>query len=610
MKGPDHKLFCITAIFLVFITSAAAQNRFEGYSFTIDAGMDGACPIKYMPQLGDRNGVDVFVAGTDQQTRATGLTPCGGSRSEGNKVTANSNGQWCFQGPEELYDVKLRNGTTYLWYAISRNTGNYNVKDFRPVRRVGAGAEARYTFSDPADYTETIRNAVAFIAARQGGTLIFPDGDYTVGTTDGNTRDPRYTAITLPSGIVIQGASSNYSVPGSNLPIKTGATRIRLRNDNQTIFRIGGCTNQVTVKNIELLGNSALYGEAKRSTRATYGIEGLGKWGLNPYAPNSSQIFRFENVTFQNFDRGIFVHNINDANCKSAEQVCFSWQFDYVKVDHGIFINNNNAIWVDTYNTDWKITNSFFGYTAQNAPGDGIRIQKGGSFLIEQSFGGGYDYQSNIGGTFIHVDTLGSLTILNSSSERGKRSLYMNPAGAVSSLMINVIGSVFADKLELNGRINYVSSGNFYGPTAIQADPSVLVTSTGDRFCYDPIVLPGTCKDEAGRHLRNPGFGNARVMFKTGRLPDGRGNETIDRQPNLFGYDVEIKDGLMQYDPNITFRNIMDFASNTEGGVRVKDGAIVYCKDCRREASGVCSQGRAGSDGAFAKRINGQWRCD
>jgi hypothetical protein len=35
---------------------------------------------------------------------------------------------------------------------------------------------------------------------------------------------------------------------------------------------------------------------------------------------------------------------------------------------------------------------------------------------------------------------------------------------------------------------------------------------------------------------------------------------------------------------------------------------LVYCKDCRR--GNVCSQGQAGSDGAFAKRINGQWRCD
>ena len=47
------------------------------------------------------------------------------------------------------------------------------------------------------------------MASRQGGTLYFPDGDYIVGTTDGNTRDPGYEAITVPSGVTIAGASSN-----------------------------------------------------------------------------------------------------------------------------------------------------------------------------------------------------------------------------------------------------------------------------------------------------------------------------------------------------------------------------------------------------------------
>ncbi len=609
MKRTDHKLFWVIAAMFIFASAAVAQNRFEGYSFTLAAGSDGACPMRYLPPNGDQNGVDVYLAGTNQQTPATGITACGGSRAQGNRVSPNTSGQWCFQGGEKMYDVKLRNGTTYLWYSLDQNSGRYNVKDFRPVRRVGSNP-ATYEFSEPADYSATIKNAMAFIAARQGGTLFFPDGDYIVGTTNGNTRDARYDAITVPSGIVIEGSSPNYSIAGTNLPIKTSASRIRLRNEDQTIFRIGGCTNNVVIRNIELLGNTALYGEQRRNNRGNYGIEGLGQWSLNPYAPNSSQVFRFENISFQNFDRAIFVHNTNDANCKSTVQSCFAWQFDYVKVDHGVFINNNNGIWVDTYNSDWKITNSFFGYSAQNAPGDGIRIQKAGTMLIEQTFGGGYDYASNIGGTFIYIDTIGSLTIINSSSERGKRSLYMNPLGATSNLMINTIGSHFADKIELNGRINYVSTGNLYAANTFQADPSVLVTSTGDRFCWDQLLLPGTCKNEAGIHESQPGFGNARVMFRTGRLGEVRGANTINRQPNLFGYDVEIKDGLMQYDPDTTFADITHYASETEGGQRVKDGAIVYCKDCRRDASGLCSQGRAGTDGAFAKRINNRWRCD
>ena len=66
----------------------------------------------------------------------------------------------------------------------------------------------------------------------------------------------------------------------------------------------------------------------------------------------------------------------------------------------------------------------------------------------------------------------------------------------------------------------------------------------------------------------------------------------------------------MQYDPNITFVDIVALAAPIETGSRVKDGAIVYCKDCKKSSSGICTQGQSGTDGAFAKRINYQWRCD
>jgi len=41
----------------------------------------------------------------------------------------------------------------------------------------------------------------------------------------------------------------------------------------------------------------------------------LGKNGVN--LPNTSQVIKVEDVTFQNFDRAIFVHNANDTNCDS-----------------------------------------------------------------------------------------------------------------------------------------------------------------------------------------------------------------------------------------------------------------------------------------------------
>src|SRR6185436_2463442 len=134
--------------------------------------------------------------------------------------------------------------------------------------------------------------------------------------------------------------------------------------------------------------------------------------------------------------------------------------------------------------TDWKITNSLFAYTAANAPGDGIRIKKAGSMLIEQTFGGGYDKGPNIGGTFLYIDTIGTLTMINSGAERNQRSIYTNPAGSISSMMLTIVGSVFGEKIELHGRLNFVSTGNFYGAANVLADPTVSITSVGDRYCY------------------------------------------------------------------------------------------------------------------------------
>lgn len=604
--------YVITAIFILF-GGIYGQNKFEGYSFINEADISGVCPVRYQSGANRGNAVDVYIAGTNQRTQAQGLTPCDRNEVESNKVMANNEGHWCFQGPEAFYDIKLQTGDTYLWYPIDKSSGFYNVKDFRPVTRT-QGPTPQYIFSEPADYTKTIKNAMQFIASRQGGTLRFPDGDYIVGTLDGNRRDPAYQAITVPSGIVIEGSSPNFSVPTTNLPIKTSSTRIRLRNENQTIFRIGGCTNRVVFRHMELLGNSGLSGEQARETRGTYGIEGFGKWAINPATgeqnTNTSQGLRIEDVTFQNFDKGIFVHNVNDANCNPKEQNCFSWQVDFVIVDHGLFLNNKTGIWIDSFNTDWRISNSVFHYIASNAPGDGIRMQKVGSILIDQTFGGGYNYGAQIGGTFLNIDTAVTVTVVSSGSESGQRSIYTNPAGGITSAMINVIGSVFGDKIDLNGRLAYVSNGNFYQANTIDADPGIQITSVGDRYCYDSMVLPGRCVDNAGRATSKPGIAGGRRMFETGQIGEDTGANRIDGRPNYFGYNVRIGDGLLQFDPNITFKDITSWAAGEGTRPRAEDGAIAYCKDCRRDGSGLCTQGSPGTDGAFAKRINGRWRCD
>jgi hypothetical protein len=319
---------------------------------------------------------------------------------------------------------------------------------------------------------------------------------------------------------------------------------------------------------------------------------------------------KFSNMSIQGFEKGIYVHNAGDDNCDSARQACGQWQFDHVKVEHIYFSNNKTAIWINTFNSDWKISNSVIAYLASNGPGDGIRIQRAAAVLIEQVFGGGGNYSEQIGGTFLNIDSVGALTVISSAAERSKRSIYTNPAGAASTTMINVIGSVFGDSVELNGRINFISSGSMYLADTIKADRLTNIVSNGDRFCQDTLIMPGTCRDQAGKLISQPGIKGGRIMFRTGRVGEGSGSGKLESVPNFFGYTVAIGDGLLQMDPDITFKNIQQWANGMDGVPQVTDGAIVYCKDCRQGPGGVCTEGRAGQDGAFAKRINGRWRCD
>ncbi|MCC6328478.1 MAG: hypothetical protein IT174_08175 [Acidobacteria bacterium] len=612
------KKFSIWLISFAFLSATAiqAQNKFNGYSYDVGANETDNCSYRFLPPQDRKNNIEVFLPGTDLKKPATGITACELSSVTGNRVAPNSEQKWCFQGPEELYEVRLSTGESFLWPTMSgRNIGFYNLKDFRPLRRI-EGPTPKYVFSEPADYTKAFRNALMIMATRRGGTLFVPDGDYVVGTTDGNTRDPSYQGLTITSGVTISGASGAISNPTNNMPDRMSAARIRLRNNNQAIFRIGGCTNGVTIRNIELLGNSALAGEAPRDSTGTYGIEAIGRWSFNSrtkvQTANTSKNFRFEDIVFQNFDTGIILHNANTGRCNAAEQLCTSWQFDFVRVDHGHFVNNKTGISMDSFNTDWTIANSQFHMMAANAPGIGIRIKHGGGILIENTFGGGYSFGPDIGGTFLHIDNVATVTIISSSSERSQKSIYTEPYGAISSQNLTIIGSVFSDPIELNGRMNFVSMGNkYFGPT-FKVAPGVTVNSVGDKFCYDPAISPGTCTDKigGGNIVNSPGFNGGQIMFRTGRLPEGTGKTRIDGQPNLFGYDVELSKGLLQYDPNMTFRDITAMAAASESAVRVKDGAIAYCKDCKKAPTGLCTQGQAGVDGAFAKRINGQWRCD
>src|SRR3954471_6810409 len=115
MKSFLNGLPLVIAIVLLTTAYSFSQNRFEGYSFKLEAGNNNSCPIRYLSGAGGGNSINVFFAGTDQKSPAAGIAACDGSRVNGNEVAANEFGRWCFQGSEELYEIRLKTGETYLW---------------------------------------------------------------------------------------------------------------------------------------------------------------------------------------------------------------------------------------------------------------------------------------------------------------------------------------------------------------------------------------------------------------------------------------------------------------------------------------------------------------
>jgi hypothetical protein len=284
---------------------------------------------------------------------------------------------------------------TYNWIANpdALTAGFYNVRDF------GAKGDGK------TDDTVAIRSALAFIASRGGGGVLrFPEGDYSVG------KVPNYKGITLPPGVTIEGVGSILTGAAINNVVQRSPSRISLAPGviNAAIFRIGECTERVAIRDIELFAHSQ---------NKTYGIEAVG-------ATVTSQDFFIERVTFNQFYRGFYAYALQVSGKLS------SWQFDFIKVRDCRFLYNTDAgIWVDIWNTDWKIDGSFFQAPLKTATNraDGIYLYRAGMVSITETFsgvpGGTAPGVSGKGGDFIHVIENGNLTIIGSETEGMTRAL-------------------------------------------------------------------------------------------------------------------------------------------------------------------------------------------
>lgn len=557
IKMPDMKK--ITSVLfaflmtLVFSASVFSQNKFEGYNIILsvpDEHQTATCALRYAAPTTKITITDL-AASTPMK-----VSGCGGSEmnlTQTSSTTATvlaspTNYKWCFQGEDKRYRITFDGDqhsgrVTYDWIATpdKQNLGFYNIRDF------GAVGDGR------TDDTIAIKSAMAFIATRNGGTLIFPEGNYIV-----------TSPIALTSGIVIQGTNGLETGASTNNLVKESASRITLVGANRALFRIGECTDKVTIKDIELYANS---------DENTYAIEGVGAY-------ISSQDFYFERVVFNKFYRGVYVHGLPQTNLR--------WQFDYVKFNHCRFIYNRDAgIYTNILNSDWKIAGSLFinprRQTGQNA--NSMHFERVGAVLIEDTFGGGFPHAP--GGTFINILDSGPLTLINSSTEAVTNSFVynevQNPLAGDYSYPVTFINNVLVLPIIFKARRTFVSTGNLYGEQTFQADERVRVYSTGDRFCYDGNIIG--CKDGTGK-----AFGNASLLFVTGQPAEG----TVKGFPTYFGTDVQF--GAPVQMPSFQVNALPNGKPN---------GSMVYCTNCKRSTT-PC---QSGGSGAPAMVVNGQWSC-
>jgi hypothetical protein len=548
--------FLLTFAFFI-ASNAFAQNKFEGYNIMVDAPDNQkaqACAIRYVPPT-----TDITITDLDRSTPMK-VSNCGGAGSSLTQAGATAmmhanptTFKWCFQGEDKRYRISFKGdqyagAVVYDWIATpdAKSLGNYNIRDFGAV---GDGTT---------DDTIAIKSALAFAATHNGGIVQFPQGDYAVGNT------PNYRPIALPSGITLQGISSLQSAASTNNVLQKSASRITLNGANRALFRIGECTERVTIRDIELFANSS---------ENTSGIEAVGAF-------SGAQGFVFERVTFSKFHRGINAHGLEIPNVY--------WQFDYIKIEHCRFIYiTDTAIYSDISNSDWKIEGSLFinPLRTPTQKADSMYFRRAGGILIENTFGGGY--HGAFGGTFLNILDSGPTSLISSQTEQMTNSIVYNeidsPYAGDYSYPITVVNSVFGAPIVFKARRTFVSTGNLYLADTFKADARLRIYSTGDRFCYDMGTLG--CQGKTANY-----FDGATVVFMTG-TPTEFGQKAL---PTIFGTDV-------QFNAPVQMPSVQQNALPTGKA----NGSMVYCANCRRNLT-PCE---AGGTGAPAMVVGNQWSC-
>ena len=443
--------------------------------------------------------VQVFNAGTCSPATITQYSPQW--PVSGNTVLTDAAGQFVFVGSATAYDLRFSGGSipkAFHLRWISNKSGIYNVKDF------GATGDAT------TDDTRGISSAIAFIGSHNGGKLLFPGGYYKVGNPLGQCDDgaPAFDGFTLPSGITIEGTNGGSF---SNCLVE-------LIGEGKNLFKIGQSTNRVTFQDIKLRATS---------TTGTVAILATGPTATATN-PNSDLGFVFSRIWVEGFDKGIYVLGSDPAR---------GWQFDLVKLQDSFIIGNRVGILIDTFNTDWQISNTAIGVVPG---GVAVQVEHIGALTIHNLFGGGGALAAGPGVPYPNPATAAKAFIwirgphagINIQDSECENTLHAflydfdnttfnwanDPEVPTLRPPVAFHNNLFGDRVTLRANVVLVSTGNYYNSDTVRT-----------------VRSPGSDNDGSGGVF--PGSYNSQI-YSFGDQFTYRTSTNKDCPPMTLGFDT------------------------------------------------------------------------
>lgn len=334
------------------------------------------------------------------------------------------------------------------------------------------------------------------------GKVIFDEDNYYLGKPiipvgQQPTQEQLTSTLTLYSFRIIEGTGRSPATAHQS-------SKIIQTQENSAIFSIGPNVTDVSIRDLALIGQAS----------GTIGILAESTCLVNC----SSIGFQFSNLSFYNFDKGIWVNAKDPRSGPSsppAPSSAHQWQFDSVRLDHSSFDNCKIGVHINSYNSGWYMSDLNFKVREGLAQGEfvprdysnpdhdndansNIGNKTYGVFLERSTYtslnhlvgNGGWTDTSASGNStaLVYVQEHANLTIQNSVAERFHDDVVIH--GDSLNFPINLLNNTFMNGVRIKRATVYSTSNQFYTngsqlQSVAEATDYAQVYSFGDKFCFE-----------------------------------------------------------------------------------------------------------------------------